>query len=359
MHWIALLTAGLALILARTLRAPGRSGMFTGLAFFLSAFAVTSFAIRVGSEQAEITRPTEYDQFVTYAAEQVRNEPDTPFVVFVGASFSRNAIDDEALTAQLRAAGYPHRVVNLSLQGASLQERDAHLWQFMRMTGMAPDVVFLEVADLFDSNPAYVFNVAKFSDRAIEQFDPNSTYWSMKGLAQGACHGMADCVKNWVLLKVHAAMNWTNIGLLETGEAAGDVEPFPSFDPQNMPRETFDWPVDEIVEALNVPAEIHPETGPSWARLFRLDQRERLQEAGVRRIAYYYPPVLPPEDRQYVARLCAGELAEYPCIAPVDRQLLSQLEGEVWLDHEHLLTEGAEVYTTWLAGQIESWGALQ
>ncbi|HBJ92872.1 MAG TPA: hypothetical protein DDZ43_08345 [Hyphomonadaceae bacterium] len=192
MHWIALLTAGLALILARTLRAPGRSGMFTGLAFFLSAFAVTSFAIRVGSEQAEITRPTEYDQFVTYAAEQVRAEPATPFVVFVGASFSRNAIDDEALTAQLRAAGYPHRVVNLSLQGASLQERDAHLWQFMRMTGMAPDVVFLEVADLFDSNPAYVFNVAKFSDRAIEQFDPNSTYWSMKGLAQGACHGMAD-----------------------------------------------------------------------------------------------------------------------------------------------------------------------
>lgn len=359
MHWIALLAAILALVLARLFRAPAKSRFFPGLLWFTASLLVCTFAIRIATQSAHITRPTDYDRFVAYAAQQVREEPDTPFAVFVGASYSRNGIDDEALTQRLRAEGYPHRVINLSLEGASLQERDAHLWQFMRMTGMAPDAVFLEVSDLYDHNPAYVFEVGKFSDRAIEQFDPNSTYWTLKGLAQGQCHGTADCVKDWVLMKAHILLNFVNIGILSTGETVDEISPLPAFDPQDQRRDTFTWQSEEISAALTEPLVIEPEEGPAWARLFRHDQRRRLQEAGVRQIAYYYPPVLEPLDRAYVADLCAGELSEFPCIAPVDEMLLSQLEGDVWFDHEHLLREGAELYTTWLAAEIQSRGALQ
>jgi len=359
MHWIAFIAAALALLLAKLLRTPERSRVWTGAAWFFAAFLVTTFTVRVMSDRADMTRPTEYDQFVSHAARQVLAEPDAPLLLFVGASYSRNAIDDVEMTRKLRAAGYPHRVINLSLQGASLQERDAHLWAFMRATGIAPDAVFLEVSDEFDRDPAYVFSVAKFSDRAIKQFDPDAFYWSMKGLVQGQCSGTAACMKSWGLLNVHALMNWTNLGLLATGQTLENISPMPAFDPKDDPRETFVLDDTEIDRSLRSVPQIVPETGPSWARLFRIDQRERLLAAGVRRVAYYYPPVIPPDARQYVARLCAGELSEFPCIAPIDRQLLASLSGAVWYDDRHLLRDGAEVYTSWLAGQIESGGALQ
>ncbi|MAK60065.1 MAG: hypothetical protein CMK09_03710 [Ponticaulis sp.] len=358
MHWIAFIAAALALFLAHILRAPDRSRRVVAMAWFLSAFLVSTFTIRVISERVGITRPTEFDQFVSHAALQASREPDAPLVLFVGASFTRNAIDDQELTRKLRDAGYPHRVINLSLQGASLQERDAHLWAFMRSTQRAPDVVFLEVADEFDRDPAYVFNVAKFSDRAIEQFDPDSVFWSLKGLAQGQCDGLKACLTSAVLLKAHALMNWSNLGLFATGKARKDISPVPAFDPQDHPRETFRLNDSEIQKNLSRPTDIAPYMGPAWARLFRIDQRRKLEAAGVRRVAYYYPPVIPAEDRQYVARLCAGELSDFPCIAPVDQKLLQALEGQVWLDEKHLLRNGADVYTAWLADQIERWGAL-
>ncbi|MFC6198604.1 hypothetical protein [Ponticaulis profundi] len=359
MHWLALLAGCLALILARVLRAPLKSYRLTGFAWFFAALLITGFAIRIGAESQKITRPTEYDSFVVHAADLVREDPDAPLVVFLGASFTRNALDDEELTRRLRAKGYPHRVINLSLQGASLQERDQSLWDFMRLTQRAPDVAFLEVADEFDRDPAYVFNVAKFSDRAIKQVTPNAAYWSVKGLSQGQCDGMASCVKAWAFLGIHAVMNWSNIGLLATGESIPDIEAVPAFDPQDTPRDTFTLSVDEIRAALEVPAEVTPSNGPSWARLFRMDQRDRLMQAGVRRVAYYYPPVISPDEREYVADLCAGELSAFPCIAPVDRTLLAQLERPVWFDDKHLLRDGADVYTDWLAGQIDQWGALK
>ena len=358
MHWIAFIAAALALFMAHSFRAPERSRRVVAFAWFFSAFLISTFAIRVVSEHVGVTRPTDYDQFVAHAALQAQREPDVPLVLFVGASFTRNAIDDQELTRKLRAAGYPHRVINLSLQGASLQERDAHLWEFMQATRRAPDVVFLEVADEFDRDPAYVFNVAKFSDRAIEQFDPDSTFWSLKGLAQGQCEGLKACLTSAVLLKTHAIMNWSNLGLLATGKGRDDIRPVPAFDPQDKPRDSFQLDAHPIQRSLSKPTDIAPGVGPAWARLFRLDQRRKLEQAGVRRVAYYYPPVIPVGEREYVARLCAGELSDYPCIAPVDRKLLQALEGQVWLDEKHLLRDGAEVYTAWLADQIDRWGAL-
>lgn len=359
MHWIALLAACAALVLVKVFRAPDRSRVLSASIWFVSAFIVATFGLRVVTESAGITRPTDYDTFVNYAVDQVHSDPDAPLVVFVGASFSRNALDDEALTRRLRDRGYPHRVINLSLEGASLQERDAYLWQFMRQTRLAPEAVFLEVADEFDRDPVYAFENSKFSDRAIEQFEPGAVFWSVKGLLQGQCEGMSGCVKSWVLLKLHAAMNWSNLGILATGRAAPEVGSHASFDPQDTARSNFTLDVEQIQADLGVSGVVEPEAGPSWARLFRMDQRERLKQAGVKRIAYYYPPVLEGRDRQYVADLCAGELADYPCIAPVDRELLNRLGRQVWFDDKHLLRDGAEVYTSWLAGQIDNRGALR
>ncbi len=359
MHWIAFSAACLALILARLLRAPGRSGLLTGLGSFALALLATLFVVRMITVPADITRPTDYDAFINHALDQAEAEPGTPIVLFVGASYSRNALDDEKLTTDLRARGYPHRAINLSLEGASLQERDAHLRAFVAALGRAPDVVFIEAAREFDEDPAYVFRVAKFSDRAIEQFSPDASYWAIKGLATGQCDGLAACGKALALLGVHSVMNVANVGLLATGESRSEIDARPSFDPQTDPRDTFTLSNKEIRQALNAGEGFTPGEGPAWARLFRANQRDWMAEQGVRRIAYYYPPVLPAEERSYVAGLCAGELSEFPCIAPVDAALLSALRGQVWYDEKHLLQDGADTYTDWLADQIDRWGALK
>lgn len=359
MHWIAFLAACLALILARLLRAPDRSTLLTGAAGFLLAFLVTSFAVRLVSDEAGLRRPNDYNGFITYAGDQAANDPEAPIVLFLGASFSRNGLDDELLTEELRKLGYPHRVINLSLEGASLQERDAHLRDFLRFTGIVPDVVFLEAAREFDADPVYVFRIAKFSDRAIEQFTPQGSYWAAKGLSQGQCHGLAACGKSWALLSVHTALNLSNLGLLATGESVIARAPISSFDPQDTPRETFTLTADEISAELSVIEAASPADGPVWAKLFRAEQRDDLSAAGVRRIAYYYPPVLPAGDRAYVSGLCLGELSDFPCISPDDPRLLSGLKREVWFDEKHLLRDGSRAYTVWLAREIDRTEALK
>ena len=359
MHWIAFLAACLALVLARLLRAPNRSSLVTGAAGFVLAFLVTTIGVRFIANEAGITRPNDYNAFIVHASNTAETDAEAPIILFLGASFSRNAIDGEALTEDLRQLGYPHRVINLSLEGASLQERDAHLREFLDYSGLVPDVVFIEAAQEFDADPTYVFRVAKFSDRAIGQFAPRAVFWSLKGLSQGQCDGLVNCGKSWGFLAAHAGMNFTNLGLLATGEALSGVEAIPAYDPQDTRRDEFILTADEIAAHLDETVTFEPSSGPSWARLFRTEQRAFLEETGVRRIAYYYPPVLPASDRAYVAGLCAGELADYPCIAPVDPGLLHALKGEFWFDEKHLLTPGADIYRGWLVQQIESWGALK
>ncbi len=355
---IGLVAALIALSLAHLLRKPHNTPRLSHLALFVLAFAVTAGLVRLGAHTAGLVRPTDYDSFIRHAALQAAAEPDAPLAVFVGASFSRNGVDDARLTRLLRAQGYPHLALNLSLQGASLQERGQALEQFVRVSGRVPDTVFLELAETFDRDPAYVFEVAKFSDRAIKQFTPDATLWSAYGLSTGACSGLAACVKSTGLLGLHAAMNWTGLGLLSAGKPASQIEPQASYDPNDVPRTPID--LETIAKRLaEAGAAAEPRRGPDWAAGFRKAQRAHLTKLGTRRIVYYYPPVLSAGARRYVADVCAGELADWPCIAPVDQVLLASLEGPVWLDEEHLLREGADTYTDWLAGRIVETGALK
>jgi hypothetical protein len=171
------------------------------------------------------------------------------------------------------------------------------------------------------------------------------------GLAGGACEGLKACAMNAALLPAHAALNWLNVGLLASGRPAGDVTPAPAFDPVTVPRDTVPTQ-DAIRQGLGTALPVTPTEGPQWALSHRAHQRGWLAEAGVRTVGYYFPPVVDPAARAYVAGLCAGELAGHPCVPPTDPALLTQLIGPLWLDGEHLLAPAAATYTDWLANQI-------
>ncbi len=350
---IKMILAGATLLLtAYVLRRPP-AGAIRGLASFLAAFAISAALIGFSAHKAGIVRDGPYAQIAANALREVKADP-SPYVLFVGASYSRNAIDDEALTRKLRAHGYPQRIITFALEGASLQERDLRLRQFLRAAPRPPDVVFLEASPEFDRAPVHGFAIAKFSERVIGQFDLRGTFWALRGLAMGAPDGLADFAKNAILLGLHVPLNWFNVGLFHEATTLQKTPALSSWDPQHTPRRT----VTAAMRTHGLRQEAASRPRPyAWGEAFRARQRAMLKAAGVRAIAYYFPPVIDPKERAYLAALCKAH-PDTPCIAPLDRKMLAALDAPVWFDEEHLLAPGAAIYDRWLARQIMKTGVL-
>ena len=352
MHWSFFAIAALGLLLAHGLRLPFAGSKAISGAAFLGGLILAAMVIKSVAAANGIGRTTDFDRFVNAAVAEVRDDH-APIIVFTGASYSRNGIDPERLTIALRERGYPHQVVNLSIEAASLLEREQHLDQFVELSGQVPDLVFIEVAQDFDHRAAYMFGNSKFNMRAIEQFDLATTAWTGFGILGGACEGLKGCVLDTAYLGLHAMLNTLNVGLIGSGERASSVSAVPAYDPQLEPREQ----ADHALSLKTEPAIIFQ--GPQWIRSYRYQQQKRLLAQGTRAIAYYQPPILDPEARAYVDGLCEGELFAFDCFSPNAPELMTRLNGEHWFDPSHLLDSGTAIYNSWLAEQIVTSGMLE
>ena len=344
--------AGLSLLLAHGLRLPLAGSRATGILAFLGGLVVTAVAIKLVAGAADIGRTTDFDRYVNAAIISAEAEP-APIIAFSGASYSRNGIDPERLTLALRERGYPHQVVNLSIEAASILERDKHLSQFITGAGRTPDIVFVEVAQDFDHRAAYMFGNSKFNARAIEQYDLATTAWTSFGILGGACQGVKGCVLDAGFLTAHSVLNFFNVGLIGSGETPASVGAVPAYDPQFQPR------AESVTEQAFERIDQAPVDGPQWVRSYRVQQRNRLLEQGVRSVAYYQPPALSPETRAYADALCRGELVDQICLSPDDPSLMADLSGDYWFDPSHLLDTGTAIYNAWLVDQIIASGILE
>lgn len=351
MHWTLFAFAGIALIGAHVLRLPVAGGRLGAIGAFLGGLLLAVFAVKSIAATSDIGRTTDFDRIVNAAVAEAIQD-DRPLIVFTGASYSRNALDPERLTIALNEAGYRYRAINLSIEAASVIERDAHLQQFMKLSGRVPDIVFVEVAQSFDHRAAFMFGNSKFNARAIEQFDLRTSAWTGLGLAGGACGGTVECVKDTGFLGVHAALNFFNVGLIGRGEHAANAGVLQSYDAQfDVRSESNPSEATEILTVEEMPA-------PQWVRSYRGIMREALVERGVRTVGYYQPPVLSAEERMYAQSLCEFELAEQTCLHANDADLLEPLNAPLWLDSGHLLDDGAAIYTRWLADELIESGIL-
>lgn len=345
MHWSLFILAGLGLVLAHALKLPGTGSRLSSIMAFLVGLFATALVVKSLAAANDIGRTTDFDRFVNAAVIEATQD-DAPLVVFTGASYSRNGIDPERLTLALRERGYPHRVVNLSIEAASILERDAHLEQFISLSGRVPDVVFVEVARDFDERAAYMFGNSKFNVRAIEQFDLSNAVWTSFGILGGACDGAKGCLMDSAYLGAHATLNFLNVGLIGGGEPPAEIEAVPAYDPQVEARAKSQ---PDLALKSN-PVSVFQ--GPQWVRSFRYQQQRRLAAQGVRQVGYYQPPTLDPPARAYLDGLCAGEFIEHACISPNDPTLMEQLNGDHWFDPSHLLDSGTAIYNRWLVDEI-------
>ncbi len=350
MNFLVLIVMAAALLLAHVLRLSRTGVRVRHLIVFSLTIVLAAGVIRFFAAEAGLERRSPYDGFLADAIARMDADP-APVVAFIGASYSRNALDDRRLTAALKGAGRDMLAVNLSLEGASLQERTEHLRRLLDRAPRAPAIVFFEIAPEFDADPVYVFQVAKFSDRAINQFAPVQTFRALQSLAAGACAGMAACVQSAGLTLAHGGMDALNIGLLYASSARRPAEVRPSYDPQDAPRED----VDAARRAAGLADRPAPFEGapPGWASAERARQFAMVKAAGGE-VGVYFPPVIEPDKRAYIAGLCETVFADLPCIAPGDPALLSALDGPVWYDARHLMREGADTFTDWLAGRLDA-----
>ncbi len=345
MHWSLFVLAGLGLVLAHGLKLPLAGSRAASMTSFLAGLLITAFAVKALAGAAGIGRTTDFDRFVKAAVLEATQD-DAPLIVFTGASYSRNGIDPERLTLALRERGYPHRVVNLSIEAASILERDAHLNQFIELSGRVPDIVFIEVARDFDERAAYMFGNSKFNMRAIEQFDVSGAVWTSFGILGGACEGPKGCVLDTAYVGLHTLLNVLNVGLIGSGETPTEIDAVPAYDPQVEARAKSQ----PRLALQQNPVSVFQ--GPQWVRSFRYQQQGRLNAAGVDAIGYYQPPTLDPADRAYLDGLCAGEFVQFACISPNDPKLMQQLNGAHWFDPAHLLDSGTAIYNRWLVEEI-------
>lgn len=355
MYTILLALSCLALIGAHFLRLPNKSSFIGNVLSFSAALLLTTIGIRAITNASGVGRATQFDAFVNRAALIAENS-DAPLIVFSGASFSRNAIDDDRLTYILREKGYPHQAINISLEAASLVERKMYLDALIARSSRVPDIMLLEVAQITDTRPTFIFNNSKFSSRAINQFNVEGVLWSTAGLLEDGCSGLVDCAKESVFLGAHGLVNVFNLGLVSQGKTLSHEAPQMSYDGALEAKETIDGT--DRQHGLTTQNLVSPRAAHNWARSLRAIQHRDILAAGTSKVGYYFPPVISPGARAYVADICAGELADYSCIAPTDPALLAKLDADVWLDREHLLDDGAAVYVAWLADQLIASGIL-
>jgi hypothetical protein len=342
-------------IAGHLIRRPPCAKKLSAVLAFTIGLSGAAFGVRALVDHKGMERATDYDGVVSAALDDVK-QSSAPYVLFVGSSHSRNGIDDVYLTQELAKRGYKQRAVNMSMYGASYQERGIQIDRFITAAVRKPDVVFLEVSQMYDEAPAYAFQVAKFSDRAIAQMNPGSVRWAVQGLAEDYRHGIADRMKDVSLLGIHAVLNVLNVGLLHTAEGVGIAAPQGAFLGEDRPKEILN----PQVRAANLTRSVAATADQTaWAAGFRERQEEKLRGAGVRRVGYYLPPVTDPEARAFVQRFCDEQAGKHACVAPTDPKLLADLNGDLWFDHEHLLRKGAHIYDSWLAAQLDASGALK
>lgn len=352
MHWSLFAYAGVALIAAHFLRLPAKSSRFDGILAFATGLFVAVIATKIVIAATGLDRTTDFDRF-TNAAVLEAERTEAPLLIFSGASYSRNGLDPDRLSERLSEKGFDYRAINLSIEAASVIERDNHIQQFMALSGEIPDMVFIEVSEEFDNRAAFMFGNSKFNDRAIEQFDLRGSLWTLLGIRGGACYGTSGCLKDAGFLGAHTALNVLNVGAVGQGRLPGTVEGLSSFDPITEVRRDYD-----ILNATKL-NKAEAAYGPQWVRSYRAQMHAKLSSAGVRAVGYYQPPVLSPEQRAYAEGLCLGELSDAVCLHANSLALMGQINGEFWVDPSHLNAVGAAIYSDWLADQLIASGALE
>lgn len=286
-------------------------------------------------------------------------------LVLEGGSHAARGIHPDLLESSLAAAGFDVSVLSFAVPGASHLERLHLLTRFrnqLRASGTrlerAHNLVLLREANpIYDRDPLRQFEHNPFTDRAVAYLDAPNAIRAIR--AQWAASRVDPELRRpgvYYQLAQHGLLNGFNVG---AESRIGPVEPSrPRFHARTTPESGF---VFRDTSIIRQDASLEPDLADRERRAWKRSAIDRplTERFEPDHLAFFTVPAL----RRGYARYVEGYRADHPNSALLSyrdaHDLFDSLDdARCWYDTGHLLEEGAEIYTAWLAAGLAESGVL-
>lgn len=347
---VNLLLGAAALLILLPLRA--RSGrtrqVMLGLALGLAAGI---FAINAATSETRMSRDTEVRIFEKYAWEHA--DPSKTQLLLMGSSLTALGVDNDLITADLKARGYPVQVLSLAKMGTAMIEQDDELDDYLSRAKKVPEFVFFEIGPEYWSDTAALGAGERYTSNAIASHGVKRFAARAESIAAYPAPP-SERFDKYSDLVTYTLFNLFDFGL--SGQLVPDdqVVGQNGFIVRNVRRHNVtvsQAQIDELAQPATLPTG-SPPPNLRFVLAFRQRQIAELKARGVKVVGFFQPELPSPEQRGYGLQMCR-ELRDMPCIIAEDPALRRKLDDPaMWYNGLHLLHPGAEVYSKWLSGKF-------
>ncbi len=284
-------------------------------------------------------------------------------IIIDGGSWAARGIDGDYLQSILKSEGYEVTLVQLTLPGANHFERYNLHNQFLNHA-LELDANYLREANVvllrelhrgYDKHPLAQFPQNTLANRNVAYLSPSNTVAAIRAWVMRMGEGMEEKDElTGALLRdvlVASLINFFQIGRLENLEPLSEIPSLPSYHPHEKARDEYrgmDWIINEYKRSRDE-TERHEQY--AWIKNIKEKRLESLYQGIVDEDLLFTPPAIHAASMHY-AQDYSTENPEVSIILP-NLELYEKLDGQrFWADIQHLMEDGAKVYTEWLAQQI-------
>lgn len=311
------------------------------LVFFLLAIVLANVCLNVLASYVQVERESPMDKIVRGINEKYSSEVDIRKVLVVGSSYTSRGVDGAFLEKKLRENIGEVTIFQLSYPGINAYEQDYFIDRLFA-SGLRFDTLVIELGSEgvvnLDQENQYKSNVIRYHD------------WARFNLLLRTALFDGDNVgilKRSELVMSHIRQFMAmlfNLGFINQLQPVNEVESILGYQPEayiGFKRGAEDPKKQDFSGVLKD----YPTTSQ-----FRVSQVEKLKRFGVNQVIFFQPPFGFLGKRRFTTELCT--LMGGDCI--LSDEVIGELDlNEYWTDDNHLSKAGAELYSHWLAFELE------
>jgi hypothetical protein len=353
------IVASVVLVLVGSIRAVASPGVRSGFAVFLGALALTAATVSAGIRLGRFVPNTLPSELAEYGREAL-NHADRNVLVIDGGSYPARGIDPKVLQAELSKRGYSTRVVLLSMSAGNHFERHEMYRDVLAGLSAADArnenwVLLAEVHVGYDERPFAQLGKNQDTARAYRYVTPANAAYGLYALLFGGGKDVELDHLPWVVAR-HALVNAFNVGAAAWLVRHDTIKPHSGYIRGNRDG-NYRFPgLEPTINAITAP--LDGVSVPPWSFSIRERRVRKLFAPFIKRFVYYGVPATTAVNTLYIRKFC--ELTREPCVAPVDKALLEQLnKSDMWFNAGHMSSTGARVFATWMAGRLDELGVLR
>ena len=283
-----------------------------------------------------------------------------PVIILEGSSATHYGINGALLEKLLAAQDMPVTVLQFSLSGANHFERLFMLQVFLEEMGArhceelkkAPTLLLSEVFDAYDQEPLYLWQKEAYSARAFVWTTPRNLLAAWQGVGEQGSYF-------WSLLE-HLLLHQFSVGIFSSMQPLNYRKKMESFFPLTGTKKTFHYAEAQktFEKAITAPAVNAALSLPGWKSYYQELHQEFGEVVGF--MGFYALPTLEAQRGSYQLAFAHCLPSRTTMLGPASPAFMkSLLHEEIWFDGVHPQSQGALLFTQWLADEIvKNWSQL-